>query len=139
MPVIQWNNDLCLGHDLIDAQHKRLFELTAKLYEIALGRDDKSNLKLLLLELYKYALFHFDEEERVMRKNSFPYYDDHKHEHEKFVATLDALALKAREDTSALDIEILNWLSSWLVTHISIKDKMIGQCLARGAITCAPT
>lgn len=131
MSVIQWNNNLCIGHDLIDTQHKRLFELTAKLYEIAIGGDDKSKLKLLLLELYKYTLFHFDEEEMVMRNHNFPCYDDHKHEHEKFVETLDTLALKAREDTSALDIEILNWLSSWLVIHISIKDKMIGQCLSR--------
>lgn len=133
MSIIQWRNDLCIGHDLIDAQHKRLFELTAKLYNIAIGSDDKSNLKPLLLELYKYTLFHFDEEEMVMRNHKFPRYADHKLEHEQFVATLDALALKAREDTSALDIEILNWLSSWLVTHISIKDKMIGQCLSRDA------
>ncbi|BAH74197.1 bacteriohemerythrin [Solidesulfovibrio magneticus] len=131
MSVIQWDNDLCIGHDLIDTQHKRLFELTTKLYDIALGSGDKANLKLLLLDLYKYTLFHFDEEEVLMRKHNFPHYNDHKHEHEKFVATLDALAIKAREDTSALDIEILNWLSSWLVTHISIKDKMIGQCLSR--------
>lgn len=131
MSVIEWNNDLCIGHELIDTQHKRLFELTARLYSIATGSGDKANLKLLLLELYKYTLFHFDEEEMLMRNNSFLHYDNHKHEHEKFVATLDALALKAREDTSALDIEILSWLSSWLVTHISIKDKMIGQCLSR--------
>ena len=133
MSIIQWRNDLCIGHDLIDAQHKRLFELTAKLYDIAIGNGDKKNLKFILLELYKYTMFHFDEEEVVMRNNKFPHYDNHKSEHEKFVATLDALALKARSDTSALDIEILNWLSSWLVTHISIKDKMIGQWLSRGA------
>lgn len=131
MSVIRWSNDLCIGHEVIDTQHQRLFELTAKLYDIAIGNGDKANLKFVLLELYKYTMFHFDEEEVVMRNNKFPHYDNHKREHEKFVATLDALALKAREDTSSLDIEILNWLSSWLVTHISIKDKMIGQCLSR--------
>ncbi|QAZ66339.1 bacteriohemerythrin [Solidesulfovibrio carbinolicus] len=133
MSVIQWDNDLCIGHELIDTQHKRLFELTAKLYGIAVGSEDKANVKLLLLDLYKYTLFHFDEEEVLMRINNFLYYDDHRREHEKFVSTLDALALKAREDASVLDIEILNWLSSWLVTHISIKDKMLGQCLFRDA------
>ena len=133
MSVIQWNNDFCIGNEVIDSQHKQLFELTAKLYGIAVGSEDKLNLKILLFDLYKYTLHHFDEEEILMRNHGFPLRDDHKHEHEKFVSTLDALALKAREDASSLDMEILDWLSAWLVTHISIKDKMIGQWLSRGA------
>jgi len=56
---IQWHNELNVGHDRIDFEHK-MFLALIKNIAIAINQD-KSNehLTRLMMELQRYAEFHF--------------------------------------------------------------------------------
>jgi hemerythrin len=128
MPVVQWDDSFIIGHDLIDSQHKRLFELTGNLYN-SLAAEEPLDIRMLLLELYKYTIFHFSEEEALMRKTNYPDLCKHVAEHNTFTDVLDKLAKKAKHDDISIEVDVLNWLVSWLVSHISMSDRKLVRCL----------
>jgi hemerythrin len=129
MPVIGWDASLAIGHATIDAQHQRLFVLVKDLYD-HVRQGEQTDMKAVFLELYKYAAFHFSEEETLMRRAHYGDLEEHVGQHNAFVAQLDQLAAKARQGEAALDTAALGWLVNWLVSHISLADARLGRCLA---------
>ena len=129
MSIIQWDDSLAIGHAVIDAQHKELFALTGWLYEKIMDGREPADLKILLMEVYKYTLFHFGEEEKLMHKGNYSGAHEHQLQHEEFIRVLDNVAAKARQADNTVEKEVLNWLVAWLVTHISLVDRKLAQCL----------
>lgn len=128
MPLVKWDDSFVIGHDVIDAQHKKLFDMTESLY-ISIVDGDSVDIKSILLELYKYTIYHFNEEEALMRKMGYQDLSKHKSEHDAFIQDLDKIADKARHEDALVEVDALNWLVSWLVRHISMSDRNLVQCL----------
>lgn len=120
-----------IGVELIDKQHKKLFELADKAYmllkdEFTIDKYDK--IVGILQELKDYTIFHFKSEEEYMESINYKRMFTQKIEHDGFVKKLESIDLKhidENQDESLM--EMLNFLNEWLTEHILKNDKLIGQ------------
>ena len=61
---LQWRDQLSVGNDLIDSDHKHLIEVTNRA-ELSLKAGNRVALASVLQELSGYAKSHFDREELI--------------------------------------------------------------------------
>ena len=68
MELMVWGKHFVTGIEMIDAQHKRLFELinTVAPQLAAIGEKPARGVRPLLDHLAQYALIHFRDEEALM-------------------------------------------------------------------------
>jgi hemerythrin len=118
-----------IGHDVIDAQHRRLVEEVAAICR-EMNRDsiDDEVVKRHLVFLLNYAKEHFSTEEVLMLEMDYPDYQEHKEAHEWFIAETKKLVTDyARFGPSrALMSRMQHLLVDWLVSHIYGMDKKLG-------------
>lgn len=120
-----------IGVELIDNQHKKLFELADKAYmllkdEFTIDKYDK--IVEILQELKDYTIFHFKSEEEYMASINYKRMFTQKVEHDAFIKKLEAIDLKnVDENQDESLMEVLNFLNDWLTEHILKNDKLIGQ------------
>ncbi|WP_315073655.1 hemerythrin family protein [uncultured Clostridium sp.] len=120
-----------IGVELIDNQHKKLFELADKAYmllkdEFTIDKYDK--IVEILQELKDYTIFHFKSEEEYMASINYKRMFTQKVEHDAFIKKLEAIDLKnVDENQNESLMEVLNFLNDWLTEHILKNDKLIGQ------------
>lgn len=124
-----WSPNLSVGVEMIDEQHKTLFENADKLFEA--GRNHKSAEFIggLLEFLDQYTKKHFSDEERYMLSIKYPEYDMQKKMHADFLARLAKLKADYAQSKGSIVviIEANQMMLNWLTQHISIQDKKIGD------------
>jgi len=127
---IAWRDDLAIGVELIDKQHKELlgrFDMLLTACRDGKGGDE---LRHLMTFLSDYVISHFRDEEVLQRKSGFPDYESHRQEHESFVARVKELKQRIDEDGEVLVDHVLDtnkMLLDWLIKHISVRDRAIGR------------
>ena len=130
--LIEWDGSLDIGHELIDAQHRSLVDIINRLHMDRLSGAGREHIRAVLMDLYKYTLFHFGEEEGIMRAACYPAAVEHKAEHEAFIARLDTLASRLKTGDEQVAADTFNWLVGWLLDHITLMDRKLAVCLAKG-------
>lgn len=124
-----WTPDLSVGVELIDEQHKALFEKAEQLFEAGKNNRAKEYVGELLRFLDEYTRKHFGDEERYMLSINYPGYNEQKAAHMAFIAKLDDLRKEYDKSGGNLMV-ILNanrMVLDWLIQHISKMDKEIGE------------
>lgn len=133
--MFTFTKDCLIGVPEIDDEHKRLFELICEV-DAAVKADSDSVVTALALlnELKQYAINHFAHEEAYMEKIHDPELSRQKKEHAAFVEKVNAYSLADITDESAKEtiLELLAFLSKWLMRHILGSDILIGQFVACG-------
>lgn len=128
--MFTFTEDCLIGIAEIDAEHKKLFELISNT-DAALKSNDNpiENAMLLINELKQYAVSHFAHEEAYMEQINDPELGRQKKEHAAFVEKINTYGFGDVTDESAKDIilELLEYLSKWLMGHILGSDILIGQ------------
>jgi hemerythrin len=79
-------------------------------------------------ELKDYAKYHFEHEEEYMNEKKFRKYLSHKVAHDGFIEKIneyDAEIVDENQKESLL--ELLDFLTSWLVEHILKQDKLYAE------------
>ncbi len=118
------------GIDKIDEEHKRLFEIADQVYEVLMDEfipDKYDYIVEILNELKDYAETHFTNEEEYMASIGYKKLFTHKVEHHDFIEKLNEYDLDAIDENQKEAImELLTFLSNWLVDHILKNDKQIG-------------
>jgi len=122
MAAITWNESLSVKIESIDDQHKKLIDMINDFYENISKRTNNENILVLLQGMKKYTVEHFGYEERYMRQYSYPEYEQHKHEHDNFIARVTALEEKFKKGTIILSYEITSFLKDWIKHHIQNSD-----------------
>ena len=122
--LFEWNDSFLIGIEELDHEHKVLIDDINKLHEEMLGNEDKSELNKCLGEIYMHMQAHFALEERVMKRHEYPYYDEHKQEHEVFLEDYTECMVQF---LNGADISVKNpieeCLKQWIVNHITTSDK----------------
>ena len=125
-----FTEDCMIGVDEIDAEHKKLFELISNVDKALKGNENAiENAVLLINELKQYAVNHFAHEETYMEKINDPELNRQKKEHAAFVEKITTYNFSDVTEESAKEIvlELLEYLSRWLMGHILGSDILIGQ------------
>jgi hemerythrin len=132
MAVLRWTEELSVGVDEIDEQHRELFRRAASLLE-GLRKGEPEEIGGLVAFLYEYAVKHFGAEEEHMRRTRYPGYVRHKAEHDRFIS--DLLALAGEHDRKGggafMALRVSHWLVQWLKQHVSGTDRELGKFLVR--------
>ena len=125
---LAWRDEFNLGHDWVDLQHRRLFELVNGLIESCADGSDVTKLKSTLDFLVNYAVLHFEDEESLQIKYNYPDYERHKKLHEDFGATVGELVERFSTSGSSAELssDVNRVVARWLVNHIQREDKKIG-------------
>ena len=130
MPI-QWTDDLTVGVNEIDNQHKELFKRVNDLSQAMWQGEGKEESARLLFFLGDYVVTHFGTEERLMNLRNYPDFKAHKSIHDKFVKDLEGLKAQfsSGEITSSMVIKVLDETCNWLRAHIKGVDKKLGNFL----------
>ncbi len=126
-----WNDNLAVGVDLIDNQHKELFNRIDAFYDSLRQGSDAKKVIDILVYMQNYVVTHFTAEEGLQRKYSYPKYPDHKKLHDNFVREVNDLKIDIEKNgvTVASGSLVGLTLSNWLVNHINVHDKALGNYL----------
>ncbi len=129
--MYQWSSEYALGIEEIDAQHQKLIEIADQVYTVLNDpwRTDKYNQILEVLgELKDYTVYHFKFEEEYMAKIGYKKRFSHAIEHSAFVEKLNAVDLtEVDEAQEKYLLELLNFITDWIVNHIMTTDKLYTQ------------
>ena len=121
---VKWQESLSVGYATIDGHHKKLVRIVEELRGILDLPEVLYRLKIgkMLKQLSDYTIYHFNEEERIMKKYEYPQLAEHAKIHAGFVQKLQsALPLIAKGEKSVA-IEMYGFLSDWLIEHIAVED-----------------
>jgi len=129
---VVWDDIFALGFKPIDDQHKKLVLMTNELFTAC--KEGVIAADVAFLEIAKktleYTETHFADEEDYMREANYPRFDDHKKQHENFIASVQ----KTIEDFEAGNtepIEMARFLKKWLLNHIAVTDPQYVPYLAK--------
>ena len=120
----KWSDDLLIGIEKIDSQHKGFFEATHRLYDHILNCEGEKVVEESIEFLREYAAKHFQAEEAFMHKHEFPHLEQHKKLHIEFLEHLDTLRndLKVFGPSQHLADHALEISQDWLIHHIADED-----------------
>ena len=68
-----WSKELSVRNDAIDEQHKKLFEIAGRAYELTNKKATKEEIITILRELLNYTKEHFKDEEAYMESIYYPW------------------------------------------------------------------
>lgn len=124
-----WEENLSVGVDVIDEQHKMLLSRLSELSEAVSQRRGSGQIVGTLSFLSDYVDFHFGTEERHMTANDYPGYQEHKAAHEEFKRTLKRLSDDFEEEGATTDLadSINTLLINWFLKHIRQVDQELGR------------
>lgn len=121
------------GIELIDNEHKRLFEIANNLYELMKNDfipDKYDHICAAIQELKDYTHYHFADEEAYMESIGYKNMFSQKVEHDAFLQKIEDLELTDIDDNQkTLIFDMLSFLNDWLVHHILEKDKLIAEAV----------
>ncbi len=122
---LEWKDCYKIGDPDIDQQHQYLFELTNEFMAV----DGLSNLRSLLMLLYKHTREHFEKEEEFMRNIGFPELEVHQQHHNNLLRRLSELSMdvgKGYMNKPAINAMMNDWASK----HVLVDDAKIAEFMA---------
>lgn len=139
---IAWQENLAVGVDTIDDQHKELLRRFDSLLQACNKGRGREELVRLLNFLNEYVICHFRDEEKLQQDCGYPGYSSHCQEHDHFIERLKGLQKELAVEGASLPVVIRtnNVMLDWLINHIAKSDTKIGEFLRhRGAVTGSGT
>ncbi|MCG8425987.1 MAG: bacteriohemerythrin [Chromatiales bacterium] len=131
---VAWSDELSVGIEEIDEQHKVLVSLVNKMHEAIHQRHGSEVVQEILGELAEYTRIHFAVEESLMRILNFPGYEEHREVHDELVEHIVELQEKVATGKTSIGFELMHFLKIWLTKHIMEEDMQYsGFFLAAGA------
>lgn len=127
--LLSFSDQYYTGIDMIDRQHRRLFEILLDLNE--LNRDeflyDKYDAIVdVIEELKDYVVKHFQDEEHYMTQIQYEGLALQKTLHQSFIDKMEEINLEDIDENQQqyLD-ELIDFLANWLIHHIMKIDQKI--------------
>lgn len=127
--MLTWRDEYSIGVEMIDEQHKHLFEIGNRIYDLLenyLLADKYDKIVAVVQELSDYTKYHFKTEEDYMIQIKYPKYFSQKVEHDDFIQKIEEIDLTDIDKDQDKHIrDILTFVFHWVLEHILKKDKLI--------------
>ncbi len=121
MPIL-WRNEMSVGNDLIDQDHRYLLCLFNSI-EIILSDEEQSDLlPFYFNQLLEYSQFHFDREEKIQLKSDYPGYFEHKQKHQQIAQRLHEINMELQGGKTEFEEDLLGLVKEWIVDHLIKTD-----------------
>lgn len=131
-----WKKEFELGISSIDDQHKMLLEIGNRINDLLINHeeddDNYDEIFTVIEELKDYTVYHFNTEEELFIKYKYPEYDEHKKEHDDFIAYIESVNLENIDDNQKMFLkELLGKIVQWVFKHIITTDFMYKDYLLK--------
>lgn len=132
MPLAIWSSNLVTGNDVIDTQHKKLFEIINELHKGIISGQGKHVVAKTMDDLVSYTREHFRDEEKYMVTTGYFDIAAHKLKHVSLVKELDVMAKRYGAGEQNMPSVMSKFLANWLSEHIKATDiLMVESCKVR--------
>lgn len=122
--MLWWTDDLKIGIDTIDEQHKSIFDKSNEIFNLGI-KSEMDDIEDIFTFLMSYATNHFYEEETVMIENKYDKFMEHRDQHNYFIEEIYRIYQNVINndlfETSLNELKVL--IIDWLANHISSDDK----------------
>jgi hemerythrin-like metal-binding protein len=129
MELFAWKPEYSVQNDTIDTQHKGLVSTINKLFEAMSTGKTQAQILPILKSLQSYTISHFSTEEAMMKKVSYPDFDNHQAQHLAFIDQVKTQMVNLEAGKQSVSIELLKFLREWLTQHILKVDKQYSPYL----------
>jgi len=122
---------LLTGYKKLDDQHRLLLSMFDDLMNALLEGRASEIIFELLLKLKKYAYYHFNSEEKLMKNINYPDIQTHSEEHNKFRKIVYKYIKEYKSNYYLITSETTDFLYSWISFHIMLSDKKMIDFLSK--------
>lgn len=123
---INWDEKFTTGVELVDKQHRGLIHILNGLYKsIGEGRGEAA-LQGVFGELQRYADYHFDTEERLLKKHGVAprHQSEHIIRHVAYRRRIEDLKARHEGGERLIPIQVLAFVCGWWLEHILTCDRV---------------
>lgn len=127
---ITFDDNLITGNKTIDFQHQELIDRIRQFVAACESGDSKIKAIKMLDYLDEYTNFHFQEEEELQKKVSYPEISSHHAKHEKFKTSIQELYDYLNENEGPDDQfieQVKRNVVDWLFQHIKTFDRSVAE------------
>ena len=129
---MKWTQDMAVGIETIDEQHKELFKRISDLLQAIREHRCKSEIDGTIKFLDDYARFHFGEEEKRMLDAGYDGLGEHRKHHAVYlnnINELKELASQPRVQGASYELSVTTnqVVVDWIVDHIMKIDRKFGE------------
>lgn len=122
MELIKWNDQFATGISGVDHEHE---ELIASINSFCLNLEQdtaKDELINILNNIYATIHSHFMLEEKVMKKNAYDEYQQHRDEHAKLLDDIRDITMDLESSAGFDPQQLTQKLTNWFLTHFKTHD-----------------
>lgn len=127
--IVKWSEELELGVQNIDDEHKTIVEEFEKLYALMRGGSGHDFYNLVIEFLEEYIETHLVHEEAYQAEIEYDKIEEHKKLHEAFRERVIQLRedhkMKKITDGDLLELNMV--MQKWFVQHIKVEDRKIAD------------
>jgi len=128
--LIEWTDELSIGIDSIDEQHKKLVNMINALNEAMLTNSSHELLGKIFTGLAAYTQQHFAYEENMFAEYGYTDSEEHKRQHNELIAQVVELKEQFIENPQGtMSADLMLFLKRWLTNHIMRTDKEYAEFL----------
>jgi hemerythrin len=121
--LIEWQDRYSVQNPVIDSQHKKLFSLANRLFKELRYGVSLAKTQIAFRELAEYAIYHCEEEERLLEKYNISSLASQRQEHELFKKKIGEFSLELCDDPQRAAARMIRFLSDWLTHHVIDADQ----------------
>lgn len=128
-----WKDKYELGVDLIDTQHKELFQRVETflytLRSVASWEEKVQRVNETLEFMNGYVIEHFRDEEAYQKKIGYPHYEMHQQIHKEMVNYVQQVSVEYEREgcNEQLMQQFAGKLLAWLINHVASEDQRIAN------------
>jgi hemerythrin len=123
---LHWDQSYSVGIKPIDMQHKKLFYLVNKLFELDEKRVVKEEIRDILYAFKDYTKVHFKDEEDYLLAIEYPDVEKHKEAHKLIVDRLSKI-IRTPASLSIIKTKMKVFSKRVLLEHIIAEDPKISD------------
>jgi len=132
---IRYSDKYSVGDYAFDSQHMILVNLLNKLFAVLKDKEKRKNYSLNYFTdiLDKYLKFHFELEEKIMKKYKYPEMEKHLNDHSKFLKNYDKLKANLTNINERNIYNFFNLLKEWFLNHEINEDKRLIEYIKKSS------
>jgi len=135
MARVKWGPGIEIGIGIVDKQHRGLVNL---INELGTAMDEgrtQEQMTVTMAELVAYTHTHFRTEEVLLERYGYEAKAEHHHEHQIFTDQIEIYRDRFEAGSLTVSEPLMDYLSGWLVTHITVSDRAYLPTLLAGGAT----
>ncbi|MCW8994427.1 MAG: bacteriohemerythrin [Psychromonas sp.] len=141
MEAFTWDKSFVTGLDGVDQQHFYLVGLINQFGKLLAQNElSEKELESIFQELHDYTFYHFQHEEKLMKRAGidFQFFSLHSDAHQNFLLEITVMQAEISVDNNASLRDFFDFLTHWLAYHILGMDQNMARQIAAIENGCSP-